>query len=63
LERGKLITWRTYFLRSGDEEKLKAITYLNISESSGTVPLKLTKVSGGIATSQYYQKFIIMQYY
>jgi len=35
--------------------KMEITTCFNISESSGTVPLKLMKVSGGIATSQYLQ--------
>lgn len=52
LERGKLITQRTYFLGSGSKEKPEAITCSYISESSGIVPWKLAKASGGIATSQ-----------
>ena len=39
----KLITWRTYFERSVDKENTSEnsfCTYLNSSESGGTVPLK-----------------------
>ncbi|AWK52145.1 hypothetical protein DIC82_14515 [Clostridium beijerinckii] len=52
LERGKLITQRTYIQRSGSKERQNVITCFNISESSGIVPVKLWKHNGGIATSQ-----------
>jgi len=60
LERGKLITWRTYFPKKCWQGKTKVITCFNISESSGTVPLKLAKASGGIATSQLNRKAFIL---
>ena len=55
LERGKLMIRRTYIQRSGNKER-ETITCFSISESSGIVPLKFVKASGGIATSQLNKK-------